>query len=179
MEEDGTVIGKGAGVTIVDAKIGNYSFGFRVEVAAKGMKKIIERADYIVNNWKYSQSKRMKDGFYDCSSLVWKGYKAYKDYQEKLGSKTQAFCAADLFDYLKSKNQIVYMGYLGYDYMKPGDLIFYGDYDSAVQYSTPGRTLNIYHVAMYAGNARVVEKGGQPINYNNLGHVVGIGRVVN
>ncbi len=72
MEEDGTVIGKGAGVTIVDAKIGNYSFGFRVEVAAKGMKKIIERADYIVNNWKYSQSKRMKDGFYDCSSLVWK-----------------------------------------------------------------------------------------------------------
>ena len=42
-----------------------------------------------------------------------------------------------------------------------------------------GRTLNIYHVAMYAGNARVVEKGGQPINYNNLGHVVGIGRVVN
>ncbi len=179
MEGDGTVIGKGAGVTIVDAKIGNYSFGFRVEVAAKGMKKIIERADYIVNNWKYSQSKRMKDGFYDCSSLVWKGYKAYKDYQEKLGSKTQAFCAADLFDYLKSKNQIVYMGYLGYDYMKPGDLIFYGDYDSAVQYSTPGRTLNIYHVAMYAGNARVVEKGGQPINYNNLGHVVGIGRVVN
>lgn len=179
MQEDGTIIGKGSGVTIVDAKIGNYSFGFRAEVAAKGMKKIIERADYIVNNWKYSQSKRMKDGFYDCSSLVWKGYKAYKDYHEKLGSKTQAFCAADLFDYLKSKNQIVYMGYLGYDYMKPGDLIFYGDYNSAVQYSTPGRTLNIYHVAMYAGNARVVEKGGQPINYNNLNHVVGIGRVIN
>ena len=177
--QDGTVWGKGPGVTIVDAKIGNYSFGFRVEVAAKGMKKIIERADYIVNNWKYSQSKRMKDGFYDCSSLVWKGYKVYKEYQEKLGSSTQAYCAADLFDYLKGKNQIVYFGYLGYDYLKPGDLIFYGDYDSAVQYSTPGRTLNIYHVAMYAGNARVVEKGGQPINYNNLDHVVGIGRVIN
>ena len=177
--QDGTVWGKGPGVTIVDAKIGNYSFGFRVEVAAKGMKKIIERADYIVNNWKYSQSKRMKDGFYDCSSLVWKGYKVYKEYQEKLGSRTQAYCAADLFDYLKGKNQIVYFGYLGYDYLKPGDLIFYGDYDSAVQYSTPGRTLNIYHVAMYAGNARVVEKGGQPINYNNLDHVVGIGRVIN
>ncbi|MCI9126061.1 MAG: hypothetical protein HFG28_02545 [Eubacterium sp.] len=177
--QDGTVWGKGPGVTIVDAKIGNYSFGFRVEVAARGMKKIIERADYIVNNWKYSQSKRMKDGFYDCSSLVWKGYKVYKEYQEKLGSRTQAYCAADLFDYLKGKNQIVYFGYLGYDYLKPGDLIFYGDYDSAVQYSTPGRTLNIYHVAMYAGNARVVEKGGQPINYNNLDHVVGIGRVIN
>lgn len=80
--EDGTVTGKNPGVTIVDAKIGNYSFGFRVEVAAKGMKKIINRADYIVNHWKYNQGKRMQDGYYDCSSLVWKGYKAYKEYQE-------------------------------------------------------------------------------------------------
>ncbi len=176
--QDGMVTGVNSGVTAVDAKIGSYYFTFRAEVAAKGVKKIIDRADFIVNNWKYSQSKRMQEGFYDCSSLVWKGYKAYNDYQEKLGSKTQAFCAADLFDYLKSKNQIVYFGYLGYDYLKPGDLIFYGDYNSAVQYSTPGRTLDIYHVAMYAGNARVVEKGGQPINYNNLGHVVGIGRVI-
>ena len=55
--------------------------------------------------------------------------------------------------------------------MKPGDLIFYGDYNSAVMYSTPGRTLDIYHVSMYAGN-------GKTINYNNIKHIVGIGRVV-
>lgn len=176
---DGTITGKKSGVTYVDVKIGNYSFAYRVEVAAKGMKKIIDRATYIVNKWKYSQKKRMKKKYYDCSSLVWKGYKAYKSYQKKLGSKTWAKSAGELFDYLKQKKKIVYYGYLGCDYMKPGDLIFYGDYNSAVQYSTPGRTLNIYHVAMYAGNGRVVEKGGQPINYNNLNHVVGIGRVVN
>lgn len=175
---DGTVTAKKPGVTYVDVKIGNYRFSYRVEVAAKGMKKIINRADYIVNNWKYSQKKRMKKNYYDCSALVWKGYKAYKNYQVKLGSKTWALSAGELFDYLNRKKKIIYYGYLGCDYLNPGDLIFYGDYNYAVQYSTPGRTLDIYHVAMYAGNGRVVEKGGQSINYNNLSHVVGIGRVV-
>lgn len=176
---DGRVTGKKSGVTYVDAKIGSYTFSFRVEVAAKGIRKIVNRATYIVNNWKYSQGKRMKRKYYDCSSLVWKGYKAYRNYQKKLGSKNRALTAGGLFDYLNNKKQIVYYGYLGCDYLKPGDLIFYGNYDYAVQYSTPGRTLDIYHVAMYAGNGRVVEKGGQPITYNNLSHVVGIGRVVN
>ena len=31
---------------------------------------------------------------------------------------------------------------------------------------------------MYAGAGKVVEKGGQTINYNNISHIVGIGRVV-
>lgn len=176
---DGKVTGKNSGVTYIDAKVGSYTFSFRIEVAAKGMKKIVNRANYIVNHWKYSQAKRMKRKYYDCSSLVWKGYKSYKKYHRKLGSRTYALTAAGLFDYLNSKKKIVYYGYLGYDYLKPGDLIFYGDYDYAVQYSTPGRTLDIYHVSMYAGNGMVVEKGGQYISYNNLSHVVGIGRVVN
>ena len=37
--------------------------------------------------------------------------------------------AASLFDYLKEKNQIVYYGFIDIDDMKPGDLIFYGDYN--------------------------------------------------
>lgn len=179
VEADGTITAKKSGVTYVDVQIGNYSFSYRVEVSAVGMKRIINRAIYIVNNWTYSQAKRMKKNYYDCSSLVWKGYKKYNNYQLKLGSDDYALPAASLFDYLNEKNQIVSYGYLGVDSMKPGDLIFYGDYDSAVMYSTPGRTLNIYHVAMYAGNGRVVEKGVPTINYNNLSHVVGIGRVVN
>lgn len=176
---DGVVTGINSGVTYVDVHIGTMNFNYRVEVAAKGMKKIINRADYIVNHWKYSQAKRMKSGYYDCSSLVWKGYKSYKKYQKKLGSKKRALPAGDLFDYLYSKGQIVSLGYTGVDDLKPGDLIFYGDYNSACKYSTPGRTLDIYHVSMYAGAGKVVEKGGQTINYNNLQHIVGIGRVVN
>lgn len=175
---EGVVKGINPGVTYVDVHIGTMNFSYRVEVAAKGMKKIIKRAKYIVNNWKYSQKKRMKKGYYDCSALVWKGYKAYKKYQKKLGSATRALSSADLFDYLYSKGQIVYFGYAGIDNLQPGDLIFYGDYNNACIYSTPGRTLNIYHVSMYAGGGEVVEKGGKTIDYNGTKYIVGIGRVV-
>lgn len=175
---DGTITGKGAGVTYIDIKMCNMTFTYRVEVAAKGMKTIINRAKYIVNNWTYSQGNRMADGFYDCSALVWKGYKAYKNYNVKLGSKTYALPAGNLYDYLKAKGQIMSFGFVSLDYLAPGDLFFYGDYDSAVRYSTPGRTLNIYHVAMYAGAGRVVEKGNPRYTYNSLDHIVGVGRVV-
>ena len=120
----------------------------------------------------------MADGYYDCSALVWKGYKAYKNYHAKLGSTKYALPAAYLFDYLRGKGQIAYFGYTKMDDLRPGDLFFYGDYNSAVKYSTPGRTLNIYHVAMYAGNGYVVEKGTPRFTYNSLDHVVGVGRVV-
>lgn len=176
---DGTITAKKSGVTYVDVNLSNMVASYRVEVAAKGMKTIIKRANYIVNNWKYNQGKRMKSGYYDCSALVWKGYKAYKKYNKKLGSSKYALPAGELFDYLKKKKKIVYYGYAGMDNLKPGDLIFYGDYANAVRYSTPGRTLNIYHVSMYAGNGEVVEKGGQTLGYNGTYYIVGIGRVVN
>jgi cell wall-associated NlpC family hydrolase len=179
IDKTGQITGRKAGVTYADVKIAGMTFSYRVEVAAKGMKTIIKRANYIVNNWKYNQKKRMKSGYYDCSSLVWKGYKAYKKYNKKLGSSKYALTAAGLFDYLYGKNQIVYFGYTSLDDLQAGDLIFYGDYDNAVKYSTPGRTLDIYHVSMYAGDGKVVEKGGQTINYNNKQYIVGIGRVVN
>lgn len=178
VDANGNITGLKAGVTYVDVKLENMFFSYRIEVAAKGMKKIIKRANKIVNNWTYSQKKRMKSGYYDCSSLIWKGYKKYKKYNKKLGSAKRALPAGELFDYLYSKKQIVFLGYTSIDNLQPGDLIFYGDYDSAVKYSTPGRTLDIYHVSMYAGAGNVVEKGGQSINYNNTQYIVGIGRVV-
>ena len=175
---DGTITGRGPGVTYVDVKMGTMTFSYRVEIAGTGVKTIINRAKYIVNHWTYSQPNRMSDGYYDCSALVWKGYKAYKNYNAKLGSTKYALPAGNLFDYLRAKGQVPYFGYTKLDDLRPGDLFFYGDYDSAVKYSTPGRTLNIYHVAMYAGNGRVVEKGTPRFNYNSLNHIVGVGRVI-
>lgn len=175
---DGVIKGKKGGVTYVDVQIGSMTFSKRVEVASKGMKTIIKRAKYIVNNWTYSQALRMNDGYYDCSALVWKGYQAYNNYQLKLGASKWALPAASLYDYLRNKGQVVYYGYTKLDDLHPGDLFFYGDYQSACMYTTPGGTLDIYHVAIYAGNGRVVEKGNPRFNYNNLDHIVGVGRVV-
>lgn len=175
---DGTIKGVKSGVTYVDAKVGNIVFSYRVEVAAKGIPKIIKRGKYIVKNWKYSQAKRYEDGYYDCSALVWKSYKKYNNYHLLIGGADYAYSAGDLFDFLENKGQIVYYGYLGMDDLKPGDLIFYGDYDNAVKYSTPGRTLDIYHVSLYAGNGQVVEKDYTDLEGQSCKYIVGIGRVV-
>lgn len=175
---DGTIKGIKSGVTYVDAKVGNIVFSYRVEVAAKGIPKIINRGKYIVNNWKYSQAKRYEDGYYDCSALVWKSYKKYNNYHLLIGGENLAYPSGDLFDFLQSKGQIVYYGYLGMDNLKPGDLIFYGDYDNAVKYSTPGRTLDIYHVSLYAGNGQVVEKDYTELEGQSCKYIVGVGRVV-
>lgn len=174
----GQIKGKSAGVTYIDVKVANMIFIYRVEVAAKGMKKIINRGKYIVNNWTYSQSKRYQKGYYDCSALVWKSYKTYNDYHLKIGGEDYAYSAGDLFDFLESKGQIIYYGYLGVDDLKPGDLIFYGDYENAVRYSTPGRTLDIYHVSLYAGNGQVVEKDYTQIEGQSCKYIVGVGRAV-
>ena len=66
----------------IDVKLGDYTKASRIEVSATGMQTIIDRANYIVKSLKYSQAKRMKSGYYDCSALVWKGYKAYNNYQK-------------------------------------------------------------------------------------------------
>ena len=88
VSSDGVVKGVNSGVTYVDVKIGNIHKSYRIEVYAKGMYKIVNRAMYIVNHWKYSQPKRMRKGYYDCSALVWKGYKSYKHYNKKLDVRT-------------------------------------------------------------------------------------------
>ncbi len=175
---DGTVQTKKAGVTYIDVSFGNVTCAYRLEVAPKGVMKIIKRCNFILQNWKYSQKKRLKKGFYDCSALVWKGYKVYKKYHRKISNINTPLSAGGMFDYLNSKEKIVYYGYVGTDQLKPGDLIFYGDYEGAVMYSTPGRTLNIYHVSLYAGNGVIVEKEGQVLNYNRIKDIVGIGRVI-
>ena len=175
----GKITGKAPGVTYIDVTIGNVLCKtYRVEVAPTGMKTIIKNAQYMVDHWKYSQGRRMQYGYYDCSALVWKGYRTYKKYHKKLGSSVYALPAGDLFDYLKKKKKIVYYGFTDVDDLQPGDILFYGDYQNAVRYSTPGRTLNIYHAALYAGNGKVVEKGGQTLNYNGTQFIVGVGRVV-
>ena len=101
VDANGKIKGKGSGVTFVDVKLGSYTKTYRVEVAATGMKTIISKAQKIVNTWKYNQGKRMQYGYYDCSSLVWKGYQVYKNYNKKLGSTSWAYTAGELFDYLK------------------------------------------------------------------------------
>ena len=84
----------------------------------------------------YSKDKRMCEGFYDCSSLV---YRLYKECGVELPS-----IAADQGEYCYKNNMLINKKEL-----KPGDLIFYS-------YEKNGRFKDISHVAIYVGDGKIV-----------------------
>ena len=75
VDSNGKVKGKKIGNCIITAKIDDHYLGCAVSVTTTKLKKVTERATYIGTHWKYSQPKRARKGYYDCSALVWKAYK--------------------------------------------------------------------------------------------------------
>ena len=75
VDEDGWVTAKGIGNAIIYADIEGFRTGCIVSVVNKGIAKVVKIATWIGDNWSYSQPKRMRRSYYDCSSLVWKAYR--------------------------------------------------------------------------------------------------------
>lgn len=103
----------------------------------------------------YSQANRMKEGYYDCSSLIWRSFSPAGYY---FGDKKYAPTAASQAQSLvKEKKAIAYKG-LELSGLLPGDILYM---NSTVK---NGRYKNISHVAIYIGNGRILhardEKGG-------------------
>ena len=89
----------------------------------------------------YSQAYRDSGNYYDCSSLAYYAWRSAGVSIMYEGSNTAASEGKLCYD----NNLLV-----NYDEMQPGDLIFYS-------YERNGRFMNISHVAIYAGNGKVVE----------------------
>ena len=89
----------------------------------------------------YSQAYRDSGDYYDCSSLAYYAWRSAEVNIMYEGSNTAANEGKLCYD----NNLLV-----NYDEMQPGDLIFYS-------YGRNGRFMNITHVAVYAGNGKVVE----------------------
>jgi len=89
----------------------------------------------------YSQAYRDSGDYYDCSSLAYYAWRSAGVSIMYEGSNTAASEGKLCYD----NNLLV-----NYDEMQPGDLIFYS-------YERNGRFMNISHVAIYAGNGKVVE----------------------
>ena len=90
---------------------------------------------------KYDQDKRMEEGYYDCSSLV---YRLYKEVGIELPT------VADTQGYFCFENAML----VNKEDLKPGDLIFYS-------YEENGCFRNISHVAIYVGNGMMVHAAGK------------------
>ena len=125
-----------------------------VSVVTPKQAKILKKAKKIVKTSKYSQAKRMRKGYYDCSALVWK---AYKSVGKKLVSKSYAPSAAEQYRYLEKHHKS--LGRLTRKNInklkfRVGDLC----------YKTDGYTKrykHIYHVEMCSGYQTYVGSDGK------------------
>lgn len=144
VSKSGKLKAKKTGNAVIIASVGTGKVGCAVSVVNATRKKVIAMASKIGKNWKYSQPKRMQNGYYDCSSLVWKSYKLEKKY---FGMKNYAPVAADVGKWcVQHKKQVKGNAYKNIQKMKfrPGALTFQTG-------SKNGRYKGIYHVEMFVG----------------------------
>lgn len=77
----GVLTAKAPGAVVITARISGRKFACVVNVARnKNVWALLDEQAYILSNWSYSQepSKRNADGYYDCSSLVYRTFKKYE-----------------------------------------------------------------------------------------------------
>ena len=154
--EDGTVIAAKKGVCTIKATTTSsltkkpVTLSCSVDVVPAKARKAVDAAleDYQLGTLQYSQSKRMQDGYRDCSSFVGRAYAKSK---VKLGKDSWALTwsppAADEAKYLRSMGKEVATKAVKSSKLRAGDLIFY---------SNTSNVDDIYHVAMYIGGGRVM-----------------------
>jgi cell wall-associated NlpC family hydrolase len=158
VSSNGTVKGKKYGNTVIIAKVGNQYLGCAVSVTTPSLVKVCARAEYIGRNWTYSQAKRTKKGYYDCSSLVWKAYKQYT--KINFGSSSYPGTTSTESAWCKKKKRVLkgqYQLSMVYNMqLRPGDIVFKSN-SKKNKYST------VYHVEMFTGyTCTSVDSSGNP-----------------
>lgn len=143
VNSQGKITAKSIGNAVITGKSGEDVYTCYVSVAADEAVKAVEQA-YSSIGAMYSQSKRMEDGYFDCSSLTWRCYSPYDIF---IGSETWAPTAADQAKWCVENDKIIAEKPIETDelVLVPGDLIFYAQSESN------GRFKNIFHVAIFAG----------------------------
>lgn len=153
----GVVKAKNCGNTNIIITVDGKELIYSVSVATQTALNATKTARSIINSSTYSQSYRMTQGFYDCSSLVFRAYK--KSTSLLGGSSSWAPTAAMEASYLESRGKVISYQWVDKSQLLPGDLIFYGN-------SPNGRYKGISHVSMYYGNGLCVEKPLRDYTYN-------------
>ena len=89
----------------------------------------------------YDQSRRMEEGYYDCSSLVLRLYREVGIELPNVASTQGKYCY---------QNAMI----INQEDLQPGDLIFYS-------YEKNGEFKNISHVAIYVGDGNMVHAANE------------------
>lgn len=141
----------------VDGKTLTYYLAVSTKTAVKAMRYGYKQ----VGKKKYSQSRRMSANYYDCSSFVYRSYRAAGKY---LVCRTKwAPVAATIGQYYVKKGKRIKASGKYYDLKKlrPGDLVCWGGSGA----KRNGRYKRIYHIAIYIGNGLTMESSSA---YNNV-----------
>lgn len=143
----GKVTAQNIGRANIYAKVNGKKLKLKVEVVSKTSYEAVKYANKAVG-CKYSQSKRMSKGYYDCGSLVWRSYSNAGLY---IGGKSNwAPTAASSAQSLNGSYKVVAYSGVSASELLPGDLLYTSSRSN-------GRYRNITHAAMYVGNGKIVE----------------------
>ncbi len=143
VNKKGKVIAKGIGEADITVSSGTSSISYHIEVSTKYAVNAIRYAIKVYGA-EYSQSLRMKEGYYDCSSYVWRSYNSAG---YKVGST--ALTAAGMAQWCVNNGYMIFCGssknLIDIDDLLPGDIIFECG-------ASNGRYMGIYHADLYIGN---------------------------
>lgn len=158
VSSSGVVKGKAIGNVVITAKVGDHRIGCAVSVTTAALKKVCARATYIGTHWTYSQAKRTKNGYYDCSALVWK---AYHQYTKINFGTSYVGCTKSEAPWCRDKKKLMKGGFstkkMEQMRMNPGDIVFKSS-DPKHPYTTTT------HVEMFTGYACTgYDYNGKPI----------------
>lgn len=159
VDSSGRIVGKSKGNTLVTAKVNGKTFGCVVSVTSELRKNVVEWARAYSLRSKYSQSRRMDEGYYDCSALAWR---AYNKFGFNIMSTNYAPTAAAMGKYYDQNKKIVEGGLSDANIrnmmFEPGDLFFMEGFVNN------GRYRNVYHVEIISGYTfNGFDKSGNPI----------------
>lgn len=143
---------KKVGFTTVSVEVDGKTTSYTATVTTRTALKAIAKARKAKGS-RYSQPKRMRKGYYDCSSLIWRIYKPYKVY---FGKKKYAPTAAMEAKNMKKNKKVVSYKRVKASKLLPGDVIFYS-------YTRNGRYRNISHVALYIGDGRIIHAANRRV----------------
>lgn len=158
VSRDGTVRCRRTGNAVITATLGDVKLGCAVSVVSPALCKTVRAAQKIGANWKYSQPRRMQNGYYDCSSLVWR---TYKKMGKTFGDSSYAPVAANIAKWCARHKKMVTKSYTWNQIqemkLRPGDLLFKTGQKN-------GRYKGIYHVEMFVGYAvSHYDEFGEPV----------------
>lgn len=167
VSKSGKIKAKQGGRSTIHVCADGMEFDYLVEVASQAALNACAEGKAIIKRSTYSQPMRMTEGYYDCSSLV---FRAYGRNSALLGGMPSwAPTAANMAQYMANTGKVIAWKGVSVEELRPGDLLFYGKDNN-------GRYQGIYHVSMYYGNGLRLEK--PMYEYNPAGNIVMVARPV-